>query len=201
MQRKRNGRFDKQHPEQLAGFWLLMLCVSMIGLTLGLRSAGRFEVLAISNDRTLNLPEISHQAVSGEIVNSSVELEKGMGEVLATPAPTIAPLSEHQQILSYIIEKFGDDADEAIAMIRVCENSTFAPDRVSGLNIQKSGRRSYDIGVMQINVDELNTAEIERLKDWKYNIDRGYAKYVSAKKTFKPWSCAPSIGQKNYLGQ
>jgi hypothetical protein len=101
-------------------------------------------------------------------------------------------------ILAYLVEKFGDDASEAITMIRKCENSTFDPNRVSGLNIQKSGRRSYDIGVMQINVDELNTKEIEKLKDYKYNIDRGYAKYKASGNTFHQWSCAGVIGQKSF---
>jgi hypothetical protein len=109
--------------------------------------------------------------------------------------------TEKQQILAYLVEKFGDRADKAIIMIGTCENSTFAPDRVSPLNIQKSGRRSYDVGVMQINVDELNTEEIERLKDWKYNIDRGYQKYKAAGNKFTAWTCATKIGEKNYLGQ
>lgn len=110
-------------------------------------------------------------------------------------------ITEKQKILAYIVEKFGDDAADAITMIRKCENSSFNPQIVSPLNIQKSGRRSYDVGVMQINVDENNTEEIQRLKDWKYNIDRGYQKYVGRGKKFTDWTCAHVIGQKNYLGQ
>jgi len=109
--------------------------------------------------------------------------------------------TEKQKIMAYMIEKFGDDAASAIAMIRVCENSSLDPKIVSPLNIQKSGRRSYDVGVMQINVDENNTEEIERLKDWKYNIDRGYAKYKARGNKFTDWTCATAIGQKNYLGK
>lgn len=109
--------------------------------------------------------------------------------------------TEKQQILAYLIEKFGNDSDKAIIMIGTCENSTFAPDRKSPLNIQKSGRRSYDIGVMQINVDETNIEEQKRLTNWKYNIDRGYQKYHAAGKKFTAWTCASKIGQKNYLGQ
>lgn len=109
--------------------------------------------------------------------------------------------TEQQQILAYIVEKFGDRADDAIVMIRKCENSTFDPRRVSPLNIQKSGRRSFDIGVMQINVDEANTDEQERLKDYTYNIDRGYQKYHAAGDKFTAWTCASWTGDKNYLGQ
>ena len=108
--------------------------------------------------------------------------------------------TEHQQILAYLVEKFGKDADKAIIMIGTCENSTFAPDRKSPLNIQKSGRRSYDIGVMQINVDETNVEEQKRLTNWKYNIDRGYQKYHAAGDKFTAWTCSKNIGQRNYLG-
>jgi len=107
--------------------------------------------------------------------------------------------TEKQKIMSYMIEKFGNDADSAIAMVKICENSTLDPRRVSPLNIQKSGRRSYDVGVMQINVDENNTEEIEKLKDWKYNIDRGYQKYKNRGNKFTDWTCAKVIGQKTYL--
>jgi hypothetical protein len=124
-----------------------------------------------------------------------VEVEKIVPVKVEVP---IGCKTEKCQILAYLIEKFQDDAANAITMIRKCENSTFDPNRVSGLNIQKSGRRSYDIGVMQINVDELNTSEISKLKDWKYNIDRGYAKYKASGNTFHQWSCAGVIGQKSF---
>lgn len=107
--------------------------------------------------------------------------------------------TEKQQILAYLVEKFGNDSDKAIIMIGTCENSTFAADRKSGLNIQQSGRRSYDIGVMQINVDENDLDEQKKLTNWKYNIDRGYAKYKAAGNKFTAWTCATKIGQKNYL--
>jgi hypothetical protein len=117
------------------------------------------------------------------------------------PVPSVPQKSERTQIVDYLQEKFGDASVEAITIIRACENGTFDPKRVSPLNIQKSGRRSYDVGLMQINVDENNTAEQERLKDWKYNIDRGYAKYKASGNKFTQWTCAKVIGQKNYLGE
>jgi hypothetical protein len=124
-----------------------------------------------------------------------VEIEK-IVEV-KVPVP-VKCTTQKCEILAYLVEKFQGDADKAITMIRTCENSTFDPKRVSGLNIQKSGRRSYDVGVMQINVDELDTKEMEKLKDFKYNIDRGYKKYVSAGNTFYAWSCAGVINEKSY---
>lgn len=109
--------------------------------------------------------------------------------------------TETCQMISYIAEKFEDDADEMIAIIRTCENGLFTSDRVSPLNIQQSGRRSYDVGLAQINVEETNTEEIEKLKDWKYNIDRAYQKYEGRGNKFTDWTCSTVIGQKNYLSK
>ena len=124
-----------------------------------------------------------------EIVKVNVPVE--------IPTP-INCTTEKCKILAYIVEKFQDDAANAITMIRKCENSTFDPKRVSPLNIQKSGRRSYDVGIFQNNVDEANRDEIERLKDWKYNIDVAYRKYKASGNNFYQWSCAGVINQKSF---
>jgi hypothetical protein len=106
--------------------------------------------------------------------------------------------SDYENMMFYLIEKFGEDSDEAISIIRTCENKSFDPSLVSQLNIQKSGRRSYDVGLMQINVNETDLDELERLKDWKYNIDQGFKKYKASGDTFYQWSCAGAIGQKSF---
>lgn len=110
------------------------------------------------------------------------------------------PKGVKTEIYEYLIEKFGDHASDAIAIIRTCENSSFEPTRMSGLN--KNG--TVDVGVMQISVDANNKAEIELLKDYKYNIDRGYAKWLAGdggkhKKSFYLWTCAKVINQYNYV--
>ena len=102
-------------------------------------------------------------------------------------------------MISYLTEKFQDRADDAIHMIKACENNSFDPTRVSGLNIQDNGRRSYDVGLFQINVDENNKEEMERLKDWKYNIDRAYEKYHAKGDTFYFWTCGKVAGDKTYV--
>jgi hypothetical protein len=104
-------------------------------------------------------------------------------------------------ILDYLVKVFKHDADKAIVMIKTCENGTMDPRRMSPLNIQQSGRRSYDVGVMQINVDETNITEQEKLKGFKYNIDQGFKKYQAAGNRFTAWTCATVIGEKNYLSR
>jgi hypothetical protein len=102
--------------------------------------------------------------------------------------------TEKQQILAYIVEKFGDDSADAITMIRKCENSSFDQSRT---NHNRNG--TVDYGVMQIN--SVHTAKCgEGIKDsWKTNIDCGYEIYKAAGNKFTPWTCATEVGQKNYL--
>lgn len=118
-------------------------------------------------------------------------------EITPTPAPE--PKTEKEKIKAYLKEKFGDRYEDGLKMLETCENSTLDPRRVSALNIQKSGRRSYDVGVMQINVDENNKAEMERLKDYKYNIDRGYEKFKAKGNTFYAWTCGYVAGDRTYV--
>lgn len=103
-------------------------------------------------------------------------------------------VTEKQQIMAYLIEKFGDRADDAITMINTCENSTFNPSLINKGN----NNRTWDVGVMQINVQPTDTQEVEKLKYYKYNIDRGYEKYKAHKNTFYLWSCGDKAGDYTY---
>ena len=123
----------------------------------------------------------------------------------STPTPTRVPeKTTKQKILTYIVEKFGDKAPDAISIINLCENGTFDPHRLSGINTHKDGRRTIDVGVFQMNVNVEDTAEIERLKDWKYNIDRAYEKFKMGdgkkyKNTFYLWTCGHVVGDYTYV--
>ena len=103
--------------------------------------------------------------------------------------------TQRQQILAYIVEKFGDRAGDAISIINQCENHAFNPDAI---NHNPNG--SIDVGVMQINTSP-TSPEAQKLHDWKYNIDRGFAKYKSRGNKFTDWTCASVIGEKNYLSK
>lgn len=121
-------------------------------------------------------------------------------KLIVEPTPVKPPKGIKQEIFEYLVEKFGDHAGDAIAIIRTCENGTFEPSRVSGVN--KNG--TIDVGVMQINVDANNTKEIEKLKDFRYNIDRGYMKWKQGdggahRNSFYLWTCGKVINQYTYV--
>jgi hypothetical protein len=144
----------------------------------------------------------SAQAVKDDLMVIERVVEKEVVKIVEVEKPIDRPVkcdTEKCRILAYIVEKFQDDAANAITMIRKCENSSFDPRRVSGLNIQKSGRRSYDVGIFQINVDEENLDEIEKLKGWRYNIDQAYAKYKAHNNTFYLWTCGYVVGDYTYV--
>ena len=101
--------------------------------------------------------------------------------------------TEKCRILAYIMEKFQDDAANAITMIRKCENSTFDQTRT---NHNSNG--TVDYGVMQINSIHIPKCGESIKTSWKANIDCGYKVYKNAKNTFYPWSCADVINQKSY---
>lgn len=103
--------------------------------------------------------------------------------------------TEKQQIMAYIVEKFGDRASDMITIINQCENHDFKTDAI---NHNSNG--SCDVGVTQENTS-CSGEEFEKLKGWKYNIDEAYRKYHAAKDTFRPWTCAHVIGEKNYLNK
>lgn len=117
-----------------------------------------------------------------------------------TPVKTVseACTTEKCRATEYFKEKFGDRAEDGLKMLETCENRSLSTSVVSPMNIQQSGRKSYDVGFMQINVDANNTKEIEKLKDYKYNIDQGHRKFVAKNNTFYAWTCGHVIGDATY---
>lgn len=104
------------------------------------------------------------------------------------------PLSEREQIIAYIRERFGVRADDALKMILTCENKRLDP-RV----IHRNKNGSVDVGIFQVNTRD--TREMERLKDWKYNVDRAVEKYRKKGNTFYFWTCGKVVGDWTYVDQ
>lgn len=98
------------------------------------------------------------------------------------------------EILAEIVRVFQEDAADAITMIRKCENSSFEPDRMNTAN--RNG--TWDVGVFQMNVNPANTEEVERLKDFRYNIKMAKKKF-DAKGSFYYWTCGHEVGHYTYV--
>ncbi len=149
-------------------------------------------------------PQLINTASAQEIVHTPEEspvlhLEPSEGEALEAEAgqqeatPSAALKSEKQQILEYIVEVFGEDAADAIVVVRKCENSAFNPRAV---NYNRNG--TVDRGIFQLNSQYWGG---EELFDWKTNIDKAYEVFTRAGKKWSPWTCAHVVDQKNYLNQ
>lgn len=115
------------------------------------------------------------------------------GEVVEVRKAEAASPTEKQEVLQYIVEVFGDDADKAIWMAR-CESGL----RKDAINT-KNRNGSVDYGVFQINSVHIKRHGDEFTKDWRENVR--VAKKIYDEQGFRPWVCAKAIGEKNYLGQ
>lgn len=119
-----------------------------------------------------------------------------------TPKPAVevdSPTSgagELEEIHNYIKAKFGSDGDNMIRIIGECENKTFDQSRT---NHNRNG--SVDYGIAQVNSIHIARCGSNIKHDWKANIDCAYSIYERAGNSFRPWTCAYVIGQKNYLNQ
>jgi len=105
--------------------------------------------------------------------------------------PKNLEMTEKQQIMSYIVEVFGDDADDAITIINKCENSEFNP---KATNWNRNG--TWDTGIFQVN--QIHGYSMEEMQDWKQNIDVAKKIFDKAGKKWTPWSCAHVVGQKPF---
>jgi len=169
---------------------IVVLGLATFTISLGWSISHFSETYAVASDLQAGQP-----AVQSEIVSSSTALandEQTAGDI-TTPEPTVAPLTQKQEILNYIVEVFGDDAADAIVVIRKCENSSFNP---RATNQNRNG--SVDRGIFQLNSAYWGG---EELYDWKKNVDVAYKVFTRAGKKWTPWTCAHVVDQKNYLNQ
>lgn len=90
-----------------------------------------------------------------------------------------------EQIIAYIWEKFGYEAESAFAILS-CENGKLDP---YAINIYNSDG-SIDVGIFQIN--SIHGYSVEYLQDWKNNIDMAYG--IFERDGWSAWSCSWKIG-------
>jgi len=113
-----------------------------------------------------------------------IEIEKEVEVIREVP---VNCQTEKCEILAYIVEKFGDDAADAITMINKCENHAFDPEVT---NHNSNG--TIDRGVFQIN----SVHGGEELFEWKTNIDKAYDIYQA--QGWSPWTCSYVVGVRSY---
>lgn len=96
--------------------------------------------------------------------------------------------TEKCKIMAYIVEKFGDDASDAITMLNKCENHSLNSKATNKAN----SNGTIDRGVFQIN----SIHGGDELYDWKTNIDKAYK--IFKNRGWSAWSCSHVIGVKSF---
>ena len=90
------------------------------------------------------------------------------------------PVTQRDQIIDYIYQVFGDQADNAFKVL-ACENH--------GLNPNAQGHNtdgSVDTGIFQVN--SIHGVPASYLKNWRVNVDVAYQIYKGS--GWGAWSCA-----------
>jgi len=96
--------------------------------------------------------------------------------------------TEKCQIMAYIVERFGDDAADAITMINKCENHAFNPKATNTAN----SNGTIDRGIFQIN----SIHGGDEMYNWRTNIDAAYK--IFKNRGWGAWSCSYVIGVKSF---
>lgn len=99
-------------------------------------------------------------------------------QALTSPSVVDHPLSEHDQIVAYIKQVFGDQASNAFKILS-CENPHLNPD-ATGHNTNGT----IDSGIFQLNSIWANPV---LLINWKTNIDLAYQIYKRG--GWNEWAC------------
>ena len=179
-----HSAFEYAHEQTIARLQTGLVMTTFLSISLGLmiyRHTHQEELIS-------PLPVQASEGVAEEITVA--------GQLVEPTPSTLPQTTEKQQILNYIVEKFGDRSDAAIAMIYKCENSTFDQTRV---NTNNNG--TQDFGIFQINSIHEKRYGGAFKTDWKANVDVAFEIYKSAGNSFRPWTCAGIANEKNYLGQ
>ena len=97
---------------------------------------------------------------------------------------TKVPVTEKEQIVNYIYDRFGKDAPDALKVFK-CE-SGLRPDAMNTNWSKTPGvASSYDYGVAQINT--VHNVDKSFLLDWHTNIDVAYK--IFSEQSWTPWTC------------
>lgn len=157
---KKDFLMNKHDPSTLIG----LFCLSLLLLACFVGSIER-------NDKKIQIPpKVEAQEV--EVIPT------------ITPTPTATPiLSEKEQIIRYVVDIFGEDAERGLNMLIECENKSLNP-----LAENWNGNGTWDFGLWQIN--SVHGYSQKELSDYKFNTQVAYQLFKNAGYSFSAWTCA-----------
>ena len=90
---------------------------------------GNFFLLTVVLSATIQLGSKPHKIEQAQAVEEVVVTpELVAAHVAGQPIAPEVPITEKEQIIAYIVGVFGEDAAEAITIVRACENKNFNPN-------------------------------------------------------------------------
>lgn len=182
--------------------WLLLFAFTT-SVAIGARTGngldpltGEAQAQEVLESNTASLPELSPTQTPTPSPTTIVAHPTSTPEPAVEAVDQTSGAGELEEIHNYIKTKFGSDGDNMIRIIGECENKTFDQSRT---NHNRNG--SIDYGIAQVNSIHIARCGSDIKHDWKANIDCAYSIYERAGNSFRPWTCAYVVGQKNYLNQ
>ena len=152
----------KHDPSTLIG----LFCLSLLLLAC-------FAGTCKKNDKKIQIPP-------------KVEAQEVTPIPTATPTPT-PKLTKEEQIIQYVIDVFGKDAERGLNMLLNCENRMLRTDAENW-----NGNGSWDYGLWQIN--SIHGYSQKELSDYKFNTHVAFKIYKNAGYSFSPWTCSEQAG-------
>lgn len=112
-------------------------------------------------------------------------------EKIATESTKVKPTpTEHDEIVAYIKEVFGEDSDKAFKVLS-CENHALNPNAVNTAGNVPAGSR--DLGIFQIN-EYWQRTQGKFLLNWKINVLVAHQIFTDNGNTFERWTCGRKLG-------
>ena len=125
-----------------------------------------------------------------EPVSPFISHSYGVAQVQASESIIESPKTEHEAIVAYIKQVFGDQSDNAFKILE-CENKGLNP---SAINHNRNG--STDHSIFQVNSIHTKRYGSAFKTDWKANIDVAHKIYQAS--GWSAWACSHKIGIKSF---
>jgi hypothetical protein len=164
---------------------LFITAIPVSVLTYANHKAGTSNMVAVANASSGG--EVTPTPQNNVVVSKSPEL----AVTITTPEPTKPAklTTEQEEIIAFIKQTFGKDADEAIQIAR-CESGL----RPNAVNHNTDSAQTIDYGLFQINNHWQEIDNTSFLFDYKINTLMAKKIFDNRGGNWSAWACATKLG-------